>query len=112
MIAVLKHNGFPKSCCFQIENTGSKLEDNTGMSQITELSIVNWAILMCTLFDFCSHVWLRNANKMKSKCADNFPCGLLKTLGFAVFEKLYPFVQALFHMKAASKILYAKISII
>ena len=75
MIAVLKHSGFPRSCCFQIENTDSKLEENIGISQITELSIVNWAIIMCTFFDFCSLVWPRNADKKKS--AENFPCGLL-----------------------------------
>ena len=38
----------PRSRCFQMENTGSKLEENVGISQITELSIVNWAIVMCT----------------------------------------------------------------
>ena len=52
MNAVLKHSGFPKSRCFQIENTGLKLEENTGISQITELSIVNWAIIMCILLIF------------------------------------------------------------
>ena len=48
MIAVLTHSGFPWSRCFQIEKTGSKLEENLGISQRTELSIINWAILMCT----------------------------------------------------------------
>ena len=48
MNAVLKHSGLPRSRCFQIENTGSKLEENTGISQIMELSVVNWAIMMCT----------------------------------------------------------------
>ena len=46
--AVLKHSGLPRSRCLQIENTDSKLEEKTGISQITELSIVNWAIMMCT----------------------------------------------------------------
>ena len=50
--AVLKHSGFPRSRCFQIQNTGSKLRENTGISQITELSIVNWAIIMCAFFIF------------------------------------------------------------
>ena len=48
MNTVLKHSGFPRSRCFQIENTGSKLDENTGIIQITELSIVSWAIIMCT----------------------------------------------------------------
>ena len=52
MYAVLKHSGFPRRRCFQIENTGSQLEENTGISQITELSIVNWAIMMCTSLIF------------------------------------------------------------
>ena len=47
MIAILKHSGFPRIRCFQTENTGSKLKENTGINQITELSIVNWAIMMC-----------------------------------------------------------------
>ena len=38
----------PRSRCFQIENTGSKREENIGISQITELSIVTWAIIICT----------------------------------------------------------------
>ena len=46
MNAVLKHSGIPRRRCFQIENTSSKLEENTGLSQITELSIVNWTIMM------------------------------------------------------------------
>ena len=66
MNAVLKHSGFPRRRCFQIENTGSKLDDNTGISQKTELPIVNWAII----------VWPRNANK--KKFTENYPCGLLK----------------------------------
>lgn len=45
MNAVLKRCALPKSRCFQIENTGSKLEENIGISQITEVSIVNWAII-------------------------------------------------------------------
>ena len=44
--------------------------------------------------DFCSHVWLRNVSKKKS--AENFPCGLLKTIGFAGEWKAIPSVQALF----------------
>ena len=32
---------------FSIDNAGSKLEENTGISQITALSIVNWVIMMC-----------------------------------------------------------------
>ena len=95
MNALLKHSGFPRSRCFQIENTGSKLEENTGISQITEISIVNWAIMMCTFY-FCSHVWPRNANKKNS--AENFPCGLLNTITSQVGEKLYVFVQVLFLM--------------
>ena len=81
MIAVLKHSRFPRSSCFQTENTGSKLEENVGISQITELSTINWAIIMCTSFDFCSQFWPRNANEKKS--VENFLCGLLKTIGFA-----------------------------
>ena len=42
----------PRSRCFQIENTVSKLEEYTGISQITELSIVNWAIIICTFLTF------------------------------------------------------------
>ena len=52
MIAVLKHIGFPRFCCFQIKNTGSKLEENVGIIQIMEISIVNWAIIMCTFLIF------------------------------------------------------------
>ena len=52
MNAVLKHSGFARSLCFQVKNTGSKLEENTGIRQITELSIVNWAIMMYTFFIF------------------------------------------------------------
>ena len=52
MNAVLKHSGFSRSRCFQIENTGSKLEENTGISQVKELSIVNWDIMVCTCFIF------------------------------------------------------------
>ena len=79
MNAVLKHSGFHRGRCVQVENTGSNLEENTGISQIKELSIVNWAIMMCT-FLFCLYVRPRYANKQKS--AENFPCGLLKTIGF------------------------------
>ena len=39
VIAVLKHSGLPRSRCFQMEITGSKLEENVGISQVTELSI-------------------------------------------------------------------------
>ena len=46
MNAVLKQSDFPRSRCFHIENTGSKFKENTGISQIPELSIVNWAIIM------------------------------------------------------------------
>ena len=49
MNVVLKHSGFAKSRCFQVENTGSKLEENTGIRQITELSVINWAIIICKL---------------------------------------------------------------
>ena len=52
MNAVLKYIGFPRSRCFQIENTASKLEENIGISQIIELLIVNWAIIMCTFLIF------------------------------------------------------------
>ena len=52
MNAVLNHSGFPRSRCFQIENTGSKLEENTRISQITELSIVNCAIIKRTFLIF------------------------------------------------------------
>ena len=52
MNAVLKRCALPKSRCFQIENTGSKLEENAGISQITKSSIVNWAIIMCSSFIF------------------------------------------------------------
>ena len=31
IIAVLKDNGLPRSGCFQIENTGSKREENVGI---------------------------------------------------------------------------------
>ena len=48
MNAVLMHSGIPRSCCFQIENTGSKIEENSGIRQITGLSVVNWAIIMYT----------------------------------------------------------------
>ena len=56
MNAVPKHSGFPRIRCFQIENNGSKLEENTGISQITELSIVNWDIIMCTFLIF-AHIF-------------------------------------------------------
>ena len=52
MHAVLKHFGFRRGRCFQIKNTGSKFEENTGISPITELSIVTWAIIMCTFLIF------------------------------------------------------------
>ena len=81
MNVVLKHRGLPKSRCFQVENTSSKLGENVGITKIMELSIVNWTSIMCTFLDFCSQIWLRNVNKKKS--AENFPCGLLKTIGFA-----------------------------
>ena len=42
----------PRSRCFQIANTGSKLEESTGISQRPELSIVNWAFMMCTSLIF------------------------------------------------------------
>ena len=44
------------SRCFQIKNTGSKLEENIGISQTTELSIVNWAIVMCTFSFFLTRL--------------------------------------------------------
>ena len=78
--AVLKHSGFPRSRCFQIENSGSKLEENIGMNQITEFFKISFVYYHVHFFDFCSHVWSRNANKKKS--AENFPCGLLKAIGF------------------------------
>ena len=56
MMAVLKRSGFPRSRCFQIENTGSKLDKNLGISQIRKLSIVNWAIMMCT-FSIFAHTF-------------------------------------------------------
>ena len=40
------------SRCFQIENPGSKLEENMGISQITKLSIVIWDNIICTFFIF------------------------------------------------------------
>ena len=52
MNAILKLRRFPRSRCFQIGNTGSKLEENIGISQITQLSIVNWAIIMCNVLIF------------------------------------------------------------
>ena len=57
LIAVLKYSGLPRSRCSQTENTVSKLEEIVGISQITALSIVNWAINMCHFLIFCSHVW-------------------------------------------------------
>jgi len=45
MNAILKQTGLPRSRCFQIEYTSSKLEENVGTSQIVEVSIVNWAII-------------------------------------------------------------------
>ena len=65
----------------QMENIVSKLEGNIGKSQRTKSSTVNWAIMMCTFLIFCSHVWPWNANKKNP--AENFPCGLLKTIGYA-----------------------------
>ena len=56
MNAVLKHSGLPRIRCFQIENTGSKHEENIGINQIAELSIVNLAIIMCTFLIF-SHTF-------------------------------------------------------
>ena len=50
--AVLKHSTLPRSCCFQVKNTGSKLEENIGISQVMELSKVNWAIIMCAFLIF------------------------------------------------------------
>ena len=67
MNAVLKHSGFPRSLCFHIENTGSKLEGSTGISQIAELSIVKWAIIMCTFLIF-AHTFGHGT--------ENFPSGL------------------------------------
>ena len=52
MNAVMKHSALPRSRCLQIEHTGSKLEENIGTNQMTELSIVNWAIIMCTFLIF------------------------------------------------------------
>ena len=52
MNAVLKHNGFSWSRCFQIENTGSKLEESVGIIQIAESSVVNWAIITYTFLIF------------------------------------------------------------
>ena len=43
---------FAKESFFQIENTGSKLEENVRICQIMELSIGNWAIMMCTFLIF------------------------------------------------------------
>ena len=37
---------------FQIENTVSKLEEDVGIRQITEISTVNWAIIICTFLIF------------------------------------------------------------
>ena len=67
MKAVLKHSGFPRSLCFHIENTGSKLEGSTGISQIAELSIVNWAIMMFTFLTL-AHTF--------GQGTENFPSGL------------------------------------
>ena len=50
--AVLKHIGFSRSRCVQIENTGSKPEETTRISQFKDLSIVNWAIIKCTFLVF------------------------------------------------------------
>ena len=52
MNAVLKHIGLPRSRCFQVENTDSKLGENVGTTQIMELLIVNWTIIMCTFWIF------------------------------------------------------------
>ena len=52
MNAVLKHRGLPRSRRFQVENTGSKLGENVGITQIMELLIVNWTIVMCTFWIF------------------------------------------------------------
>ena len=54
MNAVLRHSGLPWSRGFQIENTGPKLEEDIGISQIMELSIVSWAIIMCTFLIFAN----------------------------------------------------------
>ena len=66
MNAVLIHNGFPRSRCFQIENADLKLEVNTGISPITEFISSQLGYYDVYFFDFCSHVWPRNANKKKS----------------------------------------------
>ena len=50
--AVLKRSAMPRSLCYQIENTGSRLEENVGISQIMELSIANRAIIICTFLIF------------------------------------------------------------
>ena len=52
MNAVLKHRGLARGRCFQVENTSSKLGENVGLTQIMELSIVNWTIIMCTFWIF------------------------------------------------------------
>ena len=52
MNVVQKHSALPRSPCFQVENTGSKLEGNVGISRVMVLSIVDWTIIMCTFFIF------------------------------------------------------------
>jgi len=58
MIAVQKHSGLPRGRCFQGENIGSNLEENVGINKTTELSIVHWAIMMCTFLIF-AHTFSR-----------------------------------------------------
>ena len=50
MNAVLKPRRLPRSRYFQVENTGSKLGENVGITLIMELSIVNCTIVMFTFW--------------------------------------------------------------
>ena len=65
MNAVLEHSGITRNRCFQIDNTGSKLEEDIGISQITESSIVNWAIIMCTFLIF-AHMFDRGTQQRRN----------------------------------------------
>ena len=86
MNAVLKHNGFPGSRCFQIENTGSKLKENTGISQITELSIVNWTIVICTFLFLLTR--LATERKQEEICRE-FSLRLMKIIRLPRWVKSY-----------------------
>ena len=96
MIVVLKHSGFPRSCCFQIENTVSKLEENIEIKQITELSIVNWVIIMCAFLIF-AHTF-GHGTQAKRNLLRIFLSTYEKQKTLQVSERQHLFVQALFHI--------------